>query len=372
MGSLLSTQNVTGQYSEDREGNELTRERNGVEAAGGGHTDINSFRFIELMHALQKITRIQQEATSARIDARQKRREAALKRQEVWVWDAKFMVEVQRLSAEGRLAGFEELTRLAARCQATRDGLGPIEQEGSEAEQHWEGRMWQLRQTEEQLCRNFEREFLVAGSVPPPSASDESSQFESSLQDEVEDIDEQTERGIVPIRTSASVASGSSNRPWHGHFSALDVKDGPGSDASMYQDLNGIQVQRNASQAYSGGSDSGFGYLDDIDDTDALGRPQGLPQYNAGSIEQYPNLLRDFRSRRDRINRWLKHMMLNSHPEATSQFEILTTRLAADNRAVPSNWSQLVIAYWELDGEASPHSPPLSHVNLEGGKAEDA
>merc|ERR1711939_187869 len=72
------------------------------------------------MHALQKITRLQREATSARVEARQKRREAAFKRQEVWIWDAKFMGEVQKLSAEGKLDGFEELRKLAAQCQGAR------------------------------------------------------------------------------------------------------------------------------------------------------------------------------------------------------------------------------------------------------------
>ena len=52
------------------------------------------------------------------------------------------MGEVQKLSAEGKLDGFEELRKLAAQCQGARDDLGPLEQEGTDAEQYWEGQIY--------------------------------------------------------------------------------------------------------------------------------------------------------------------------------------------------------------------------------------
>jgi hypothetical protein len=45
------------------------------------------------------------------------------------------MREIQRQMAEGAPDNFRELMTLAAQCQAARDNLSPLEQEGTEAEQ---------------------------------------------------------------------------------------------------------------------------------------------------------------------------------------------------------------------------------------------
>ncbi|KAG4427570.1 hypothetical protein IFR05_016947 [Cadophora sp. M221] len=177
--------------------------------------EMDGLCFAELMHALQKIARLQREATSAQIDVRQKRREAAFKRQEVWIWDAKFMGEVQRLSAEGKLAGLGELLELTTKCQNARDDLGPLEQEGTEAEQHWEGQIYTLRQTEERFYNEFNREFAIVEAYSPGPSSDDSSQYRSSSRQKSEgsdDIATPSGRMIIPYRigSAGSITSSSS------------------------------------------------------------------------------------------------------------------------------------------------------------------
>ncbi|KAG4435150.1 hypothetical protein IFR05_009382 [Cadophora sp. M221] len=322
---------------------------------------MDGIRFAELVHALQKIARLQREATSAGIDARQKRREAAFKRQEVWIWDAKFMGEVQRLSAEGKLAGLGELLKLAANCQSARDDLGPLEQEGTEAEQHWEGQIYTLRQNEERLYNEFNREFAIAEAYPPGPSSHDSSRYGSSSGQKSETSgDSTTPLGhmIIPYRlgSAGSVASSSSMplRPLPENLP--DREPGLNYQEPFPADLEGIGAEI-GTWNYSGGSDSGLGDINDpldgIPETDLSGPSQPLPKRNYSSIELYPHLLIDFTSRRDRINKWLEGIILESHLEATSLYGIVKTQLAAENKKIPSNWAQLVIAYWQLDGAAN-------------------
>ncbi|KAK6580099.1 hypothetical protein PZA11_007121 [Diplocarpon coronariae] len=89
---------------------------------------IEGARLTDLMQALQRISALQREATGARTENRQKRGEAANKRYDIWVRDAKFIGEVQRLVARGKIVGFGELSPLASQCQAARDDLGQLEQ----------------------------------------------------------------------------------------------------------------------------------------------------------------------------------------------------------------------------------------------------
>ncbi|KAJ8071911.1 hypothetical protein OCU04_002217 [Sclerotinia nivalis] len=86
-------------------------------------------------------------------------REVGFERTAVSQADASFMKELQRLQAEGQLEAFEQLSRLADACQSARDGLGPLEDEGIEAQREFEGEMWDLRQAEDALFENFAFEF---------------------------------------------------------------------------------------------------------------------------------------------------------------------------------------------------------------------
>ncbi|KAH7416790.1 hypothetical protein BKA64DRAFT_277142 [Cadophora sp. MPI-SDFR-AT-0126] len=360
MGSMLST-------TKEHENDNGAGLRQGIFAIEDGNElrmdtlvgEMDGLRFAELMHALKKITRLQREATSARIDARQKRREASFKRQEVWIWDAKFMGEIQKLSGEGKLAEFEELQKLAAQCQGARDDLGPLEQEGTEAEQYWEGQIYILRQAEEQLYNEFSREFSVVSAYPTAASNDSSSQYGSSSgtsQDEGNQDTSNRGRMIIPHRTAGSVASTSSLL-----LQPLLEQDLP-QDAEartprlILPGLEGITADI-GSGGCSSESDSGFGDIDGPMDgppgTDISGPPQALPERSYSSLEIYPHLVLDFTSKRDRINKWLQGNILESHLEATSLYGMVRTQLAAEDKPAPSNWSQLVIAYWELDGAAN-------------------
>ena len=322
---------------------------------------IDEVRLLELMQALQRIARLQRAATSARIDLRQKRRAASFKRQAVWVWDAKFMGEVQRLTAQGKLAGFEELLRLAAECQNSRDGLGPLEQEGIEAEQQWEGQIWRLRQAEEGLYAEFEDEFNIAESYSPGPTSVTSSQYRyssSDVEDQDFDGDDIKGQAVTSHQTAASVASSSSFASRLPGPESSTKREPSHPQATSLLGLDKTEDQNPEVNISNTDSDSGIADLDDQIEKwtagDLIGPPQTLPNRHYASIELYPHLLTDFESRRDRVNSWLENAMLVSHFEAISVFTGLKVQLEAENQKLPSNWSQLVIAYWELDGAAVP------------------
>ncbi|KAF7863096.1 hypothetical protein EAF04_007179 [Stromatinia cepivora] len=116
-------------------------------------------RSAELLQGIPQIKELQWRVVAAQIQARQKMREVGFKRSAVSRSDASFMKELQRLQAEGQLEAFEQLSRLADACQSARDGLGPLEDEGIEAQRKFEGDMWELRQAEDALFENFESEF---------------------------------------------------------------------------------------------------------------------------------------------------------------------------------------------------------------------
>lgn len=82
--------------------------------------------------------------------------------------------------------------------------------------------------------------------------------------------------------------------------------------------------------------------------------PRALP--SASSLHLYPELLGDFSTRRMRLNKWLENIILESRLESDILYSTLRDSLGAEDEQMPSNWAQLVIAYWELDGAAK--SPP--------------
>jgi hypothetical protein len=316
---------------------------------------IDESRLLGLMKALQRFSRLQQEAANAQIDARQKMREVGFKRRAVWISDAAFMREVQRRMAQAIPDGFEELMRLATECQTARDNLGPLEQEGIEAEQHWEGAFWKLRQAEEKVLRKFEYEFQSAKSHSSPSTSASSSQYESSSEDADYENGEDLIQGIFPHRNIGdSVVSTSSLTLAHSATEPLAQRNHENTQNTTLLGLDDYTNRQLESEGdnHTWDSDSGIGDIDRLPDPgdEFLGPPQSLPQDHHNSIELYPHLLTGFGSRRDRINRWLQHTTLVSRFEAN----LLKDQLALENPKTPSNWSQLVIAYWELDGAARP------------------
>jgi len=105
-------------------------------------------------------------------------------------------------------------------------------------------------------------------------------------------------------------------------------------------------------------SDSGIGDIDDVLQEKNAEDLTKFSQHSLGGrdphIELYPNLLTEFASRRERINNCLENTILVSRMDATFAYTIIKGLLEAENLEMPSNWSQLVIAYWELDDAAVP------------------
>jgi hypothetical protein len=351
--SDVETRNVGGEHSLNMaEG-----------AADAGHVsgNIDKSRLTEYMQGLQRVARLQEEAMNAQIDARQKRREAGFKRQDVWTCDAEFMRQIQVLGAERKFEGMEDLLKQAERCQKARDSLGGPEQEGIEAEQRWEGRIWELQQAQERLIRDFQNEYRVANTYPPALPSAASSEY-STQSDAVKLLDEDsgTEDITAQIRPRESVASSSSlifRPPEKEDF------DPQGLNIVENSNLLGIgttKITPPYAEAVEWESDSGIGDLDRPPDTsmdkNLVQSFQPLPNRQYHSIELYPQLLTDFTSTRDRISKWLENTALISRLESLSLFTILKDQLDRDSTALPSNWAQLVVAYWELDGATTPHS----------------
>ncbi|KAH8671861.1 hypothetical protein BGZ60DRAFT_430307 [Tricladium varicosporioides] len=321
------------------------------------------FRLVGLMQGLQRVSRLQEEVVNTQINFRQKRREAAFKREHVWDCDAKFMRELQQVIAQGRQylpEDFERLEELATECQVARDDLGPIEQEGIEAEQRWEGQIWSLRQAETRLYNDFDAEFRMANSYPSAPQSEDSSQYESQSEPSTEQFDEEPPE--LPAHLASNIAREGSSHSWDQLFDlgakthALDpLINGQillGVKASYESEL--LLAEDNV-EAWE--SDSGIA---EIDRAETSAPPKSMDSSQellsrAVGHSLYSNLLTDFGSRRDRINKWLKNMVLTSRLEATSVFTTLEDQLAREDKAVPSNWSQLVIAFWELDTAATPY-----------------
>ncbi|KUJ07136.1 uncharacterized protein LY89DRAFT_789931 [Mollisia scopiformis] len=311
----------------------------------GSHT-IDKLRWADLMHALQSIEILQTAATMARIEARQKTREASFKRQDVWVWDAKFMGEIQRLNAQGNLKGFEELSRLATQCQTARDLLGPVEQDNIEAESYWLGQVWKLKEAEKDFYTEFKDEFRDAAEYVTTHGGESVSSYhpysdsDSQIADGpvMEDDDAQTEDATVPL-TELDHAEVEEQIP-------LNLED--------------ANAQEFENTAVLSDLDSGFGDIESIlstsppFDINKYGQPRTVPEAGHTGIELYHDLLVDFSTRRARINKWLKNIVLESRLEGLSVYSILQDLLAVENQEVPSNWAQLVIAWWEFDEASAP------------------
>jgi hypothetical protein len=372
---VLRSRGVLREQSSDKQVLDMGRDVDGETKQNV--TNIEESHFALLMQGLQRVARLQEEVTTTQINFRQKRREAAFKRETVWDLDEKFMRELQKLIAQGRgnLQGdFKRLEELADECQAARDVLGPVEQENIEAEQRWEGQIWSLRQAENQVYRDFETEFCVAESYPPASPSVDSSHYESPSEPESEIF----ENDIIGGQSSLLAPSPAmtlprsfvdANQPRNPELHAASH----GSKA-LNPTLLGLEDHQTeatplAMDIERWDSDSGIGDIDRAPQTwitqGLIGPHQRLPARHYTS-ELYQNLQTDFGTKRDRINRWLENNALASRIEATSIFTILKDQMNAENEQVPSNWAQLVVAYWELDGAAKPekHEPCPSEKDL--------
>ena len=109
------------------------------------------------------------------------------------------------------------------------------------------------------------------------------------------------------------------------------------------------------------------------EDTPKLGFPDKPPEEpppndHHSSTESFTELITDFTTKRDRINKWLLQTKLLSRMEAF----LLRGQLGVESPKAPSSWAQLVIAYYEDDaaGELNDHAkitsiPPLACTEIE-------
>jgi hypothetical protein len=282
------------------------------------------------------------------------------------------MEEVQRLAAAGQLTGNEELARLASDCQAARDGLGPLEQEGIEAEQLWQGRMWKLRQAEEYLYTEFKDEFEKAEDYSDGTASLASSPYRSSsdverqsLNNTVNNNEAESEQPrsdkMAATRIAPSIASSLNFSRVPSGMNLLELDEAVPRELILLG-LDNIETTIAESDDHTIDGNSGFGDVNEslgyISPPESFGPGVPLPRQNYNnSLEPYPQLLTDFTSGADRIDRWLENTTLASRFEATSMYNTLKSQMQAEKKEVPSNWAQLVIAYWELKGATIAKKP---------------
>jgi len=319
-------------------------------------TSVQQYRLVGLMQGLQRMARLQEQLTNTQIDFRQKRREAAFKREIVWNCDARFMRELQKLIAQGSenlRMEFKKLEQLAAECQAARDTLGPMEQDGIEAEQRWEGQIWSLRQAENHVYQDFSAEFRIADSYPPASPSVVSSQYESLSESESEPFEDDPLPGkgnttAVIVPPASLVSQTARNEP-----PTTSLRPATADPALLGLEIRQTEGMPSEMNSADWDIDSDIGDIDRLPRTgtveEVIGPPRSLPLRTYGS-ELYTNLHTDFGTKRDRINKWLERSALESRLESISIFTVLRDQMKAENMVMPSNWAQLVIAYWELDG----------------------
>jgi len=301
-----------------------------------------------MVRSLKEVIRLQKLAMEAQIDAREKRREAGFKRRDVWTRDAVFMKELQRLVAQERLAEFSELFKLAGECQVARNELGPLEEQGVRAEQRLEGEIWKLQKAEEKLNDVFHDELQATDNLSTPSSSDSS--VDSSISESESESEGLQPTGTGRIQLPRFAMPLAATEPF-----LASINQEPSQEILLSgihdHSFESDEAEKDPS---NWDADSGVGEIDQTLDTwtktDLVGRKISLPDTSSRSISRYPELLVDFRTRRDQINQWLLQTLLLSHHEVN----ILVDQLKREINPVPSNWSQLVIAYWELDEVATP------------------
>ncbi|TGO22964.1 hypothetical protein BPAE_0149g00270 [Botrytis paeoniae] len=380
-----------------------------------------------------------QEVLSAEMQARHKMREVGFKRSAVSQADASFMKEIQRLQAEGQLGAFEQLFKLANACQSARDGLGPLEHDGFEAQKKVQGHVWELQQVEDELFESFASELgesyqessVISSSSSahdileiPPLAITNNYEIRKRQSEDTGDqlrqsttlttnIEEQQNNSISPIlndelskkrlavydlrmllshdeaqpvpaiRFRHSVKSVSSiNVLGKGPLSLdknsmgvnqnsllLGLENEEGVlyqechyDSTLLLDPEVVENVNDEGQRLepAPGSDSGVPDLDLLEDND-MSTP--IPKQHS-STESFPELLTQFGTKRDRINKWLLHKMLISRSEAS----LIGLQLQKEPDSSPSPWAKLIVAYFQFDYNTSKPTNSQRVKNMSTGR----
>jgi hypothetical protein len=310
-------------------------------------------RMLILMQGLRSIATLQMDVTNAQIAFREKRREASFQREVVSNCDAKFMMALQKLIVGSRRYEedtFERLQKLVERCQAARDELGPVEQEVIEAELRWEGQTWSLRQAEIFIYQHFDAEFQRAALFPPASQSTDFSG--SSLPSEPPDKDiadvEFNDASRLAIPNDCGVRAGEHLQTSFEACRNIQESKTAAQDFFCCEHVDNLEqydhdLQESDDSESSQANAKSNGRVNDlVDKTSEIFRD---PEPTARGGQLYQDLLTDFVSKRDRVNKWIESNVLDSRIEATSVFTILKDKLDMEQLDIPSNWAQLGEAF---------------------------
>ncbi|PMD40887.1 hypothetical protein L207DRAFT_633832 [Hyaloscypha variabilis F] len=140
----------------------------------------NSHRLTSKARRLvSELTKLRKETIVHEICARQKRRELGFKWNDVSSVDEKFLGEVQKLRAQGKLGLFPDLLTLAKDSQQARQNIAHIEAEYSEIAKNLEIKFSELQLVEESMLECLDEVVLATG-VLSNSPSISTSQHRSS------------------------------------------------------------------------------------------------------------------------------------------------------------------------------------------------
>jgi hypothetical protein len=314
--------------------------------------------FSRFMKLVSRLPRLREDAVHDGVLARQRRRELGFKRNRVSTSDARFMREIQTLIALGKLTGFPELLRLASECQQARDNTGPLEADCNEAEQEWEWKFSKLQLAEASAYEFFMTKFPNSDDLPSPSSSQYGSSSSDSGSQYLEDTYNDTQDDVRYLRLPLDLGPD--------HSSLLEVQP-PGSANEFGQrNLEPRDLSVKIDQPISTmPPNTGYSYYSSSTLSGGIDRPLStkpdatfdVPTYPSTpqpltDIENYPKLLLDFSTVRERVTNWLLHSLLLSRLEAAQ----LKARLDAEDPKTPSNWAQLVLSWWEKDMATAPDS----------------
>ncbi|TGO09957.1 hypothetical protein BTUL_0149g00360 [Botrytis tulipae] len=434
-----------GESSKNEEESKLSESgacipRNGLgECSNDGESDSRAEKYKSRLDKLLQGINKWQEVLLAEMQARHKMREAEIKRSAVSQADASFMKEVQRLQAEGQLGAFEKLFKLANACQSARDGLGPLEHEGFEAQKKVQGHVWELQQVENELFESFASELgesYQESSVISSSSSahdilgisplaitnnheiqkrqsgdagdqlcrsetvsttaerqqynynslrfiDELKKKRSDVHDLRMLLSHDETQPVPEIRFRHSVESGSNMNVLGGGPLSIDQnsiglhqdslllglenEEGDWHQESHYEstlllDPEVVEIINDEGQQLetAPGSDSGVPDLDLLENNDMS---TSDPKQHS-STESFPELLTQFGTKRDRINKWLLHKILISRSEAS----LIGLQLQKEPDSSPSPWAKLIVAYFQFDCNTSmpTNSQRVKKMSTEG------
>lgn len=335
----------------------------------------------EATRQLQRLGPLRKDTIVALIQARERMREYSYKREQVSTSSANFMREVQTLQAQGKLAGSDTLSVLYEDLLLLRDILGPLEKDSIDAQRAGDRRLVKLIKEEKAAYTTLKSPLVSFGNDLREGGSFASEDFGSesdydSFRFDNDDVDDLADGTSIQLESPASRTKLSSLTPPQSPSMAgpsHDIAFSPFSIRSGMddQDLGDGMEENNISIGPSE-------YYSDVQTPSKIdnrldSRPYGysIPDFtskkaNMTNPDLYSSLLLDFKTARERVNGWLMYNPLVSRWEA----DILKERLDMEDQGMPSNWAQLVVAWWSKDIPKDWHPQHLETHNTARSVAE--